>query len=158
MSPYLNWDLMKARGLKPAEVEDTAAAVVSALPHVARVYTRHNLLAGAVTPDRIGARMARSFNARRSGDLEIILDPYWIHGNTGTTHGTPYSYDAHIPIILMGPGIRLGRYAEPVALNDLAPTLATLLDIETPSGSVGRPLYEALSSQSAMPAAFSGTF
>jgi hypothetical protein len=49
----------------------------------------------------------------------------------------------------MGPGIRSGRYAEPVALNDLAPTLTTLLDIETPSGSVGRPLFEALTSQPA---------
>jgi len=57
----------------------------------------------------------------------------------------------------MGPGIRPGRYAEPVALNDLAPTLATLLDIETPSGSVGRALYEALSAQPAAPAVFSGT-
>jgi hypothetical protein len=149
---------MKARGLKPAEVEDTAAAIAQALSHVARVYTRHHLLAGNITPDRISARVARSFNARRSGDLEIILDPYWIRGNTGTTHGTPYSYDAHIPLILMGPGIRPGRYAEPVALNDLAPTLATLLDIETPSGSVGRALYEALSSQPATSAVFSGTF
>ncbi|HZT39866.1 MAG TPA: alkaline phosphatase family protein [Bryobacteraceae bacterium] len=156
-SPYLNWDLIKTRGLKAAEVEDAAAAIAQSLPHVARVYTRHNLLAGNVTPDRISARVARSFNARRSGDLEIILDPYWIRGNTGTTHGTPYSYDAHIPLILMGPGIRPGRYAEPVALNDLAPTLATLLDIETPSGSVGRALYEALSAQPAAPAVFSGT-
>jgi hypothetical protein len=42
----------------------------------------------------------------------------------------------------MGPGIKAGRYARPVALNDVAPSLATILDIETPSGSVGRPLSE----------------
>jgi arylsulfatase A-like enzyme len=63
---------------------------------------------------------------------------------SGTTHGTPYSYDTHIPLVLLGPGIRPGRYHKAVALNDLAPTLATLLEVETPSGSVGRVLQEAL--------------
>ena len=55
-----------------------------------------------------------------------------------------YSYDSHIPLLLMGPGIRPGRYSQNVALNDLAPTLATLLGVETPSGSVGRVLHEVL--------------
>ncbi len=62
----------------------------------------------------------------------------------GTTHGTPYSYDIHIPLILMGPGIRAGRYDATVALNDLAPTLVTLVGVEIPSGSSGRALAEVL--------------
>ena len=63
---------------------------------------------------------------------------------SGTTHGTPYAYDAHIPLVFMGPGIRPGRYDATVALNDLAPTVATLLAIEPPSGSQGRVLNEIL--------------
>ena len=55
-----------------------------------------------------------------------------------------YGYDAHIPLILMGPGVEPGVYHARVALNDLAPTLATLLGIEPPSGSQGRPLVQAL--------------
>jgi arylsulfatase A-like enzyme len=74
-----------------------------------------------------------------------VLEPYWMREAKGTTHGTPYSYDTHIPLVLLGPGIRPGRYDRAVALNDLAPTLATLLSVETPSGSVGRVLDEALS-------------
>jgi len=62
----------------------------------------------------------------------------------GTTHGTPYNYDAHIPLILMGSRIAPGEYDQQVALNDLAPTLATLLHIEIPAGSSGRVLTEAL--------------
>jgi arylsulfatase A-like enzyme len=62
----------------------------------------------------------------------------------GTTHGTPYNYDAHIPLILMGHRVRPGEYSDAVALNDLAPTLATLLGLEIPAGSVGRVLTEAL--------------
>ena len=79
-----------------------------------------------------------------SGDVEVLLEPYWMSSSSGTTHGTTYSYDTHIPLILMGPGIRSGRYDGSVVLNDLAPTLATLLGIETPSGSSGRALAEIL--------------
>lgn len=141
-SPYLNWALIKEKNLDRAEVERVAARAIEDVPHVARVYTREQLLLGEVTRDRLSDLVVRSYNARRSGDLEILLDPYWIRGGSGTTHGTPYLYDTHIPLIFMGPGVRAGRYVRPVALNDLAPSLATLLNIETPSGSVGRPLAE----------------
>jgi hypothetical protein len=47
----------------------------------------------------------------------------------------------------MGPGIRPGKYHQSVAVNDIAPTLSTILEIETPSGSVGRVLGEMLISQ-----------
>lgn len=141
-SPYLNWKLISEKGLDPAEVERVAAAAMATVPHVSRVYTRRQLLMDAVPRDKFSERVVRSFNSARSGDLEVLLDPYWIRGATGTTHGTPYSYDSHIPLIFMGPGIKPGRYARPVALNDVAPSLATLLDVETPSGSVGQPLSE----------------
>ncbi len=141
-SPYLNLKLVTEKGLDRGEVERVAAAAISSIPHVSRVYTRQQLLLGATSGDKLSERVVRSFNMARSGDLEVLLDPYWIRGATGTTHGTPYSYDSHIPLIFMGPGIRAGRYARPVALNDVAPSLSTLLDVETPSGSVGRPLSE----------------
>jgi arylsulfatase A-like enzyme len=85
-----------------------------------------------------------SFDRERSGDVDILLDPYWMAATSGTTHGSPYSYDAHIPLVIMGPGIRPGRYDRPVLLNDLAPTLATLLNVETPSGASGQPLVDIL--------------
>jgi hypothetical protein len=143
-SPYLNYELMETLKLDPPEVRRVAAAAATRVPHVARVYTRDQLLLGNVPNDRIGSRVLRSFNAQRSGDLEIILDPYWMRQVEGTTHGTPYSYDAHIPLILMGRRIKPGEYSQHAALNDLAPTLATLAGIEIPAGSSGRVLTEAV--------------
>jgi arylsulfatase A-like enzyme len=143
-SPYLNYGLIEKLRVDAAEVRQAAAAAAMTVPHVARVYTRDQLLRGDVPHDRIGTRVLRGFNAQRSGDLEIILDPYWIRQAEGTTHGTPYNYDAHIPLILMGRQVRPGEYSNHVALNDLAPTLATLLGIEIPAGSSGRVLAEAL--------------
>ena len=86
----------------------------------------------------------RGEHLTRSGDIEVILDPYWMRAARGTTHGTPYAYDAHIPLVFMGPGIKAGHYDGNVALNDLAPTLATMLSVETPGGSQGRVLTEML--------------
>ena len=143
-SPYFNYELAAQQKIPLADLRRTAAQAAAAVPHVARVYTRDDLARGDVTDDRIGRRVMRGFNAQRSGDLEIILEPYWIRQATGATHGTPYNYDAHIPLILMGARIKPGEYSDAVALNDLAPTLATLAHVEIPSGSVGRVLTEAL--------------
>jgi len=141
-SLYLNQALIAERKLDPAEVDRTAAQAIAAVPHVFRVYTREQLMTGQVNPDVIGRRVLNGFYPRRSGDLEILLEPYWIFTQTGATHGTAFDYDTHVPLIFMGPGIRPGRYDATVAVNDVAPTLATILEIETPSGSVGRVLTE----------------
>ena len=143
-SPYLNYALIEQMKLDPAEVRRVAAAAAAAVPHVARVYTRDQLHHGNVGGDRIAQRVVRGFNAQRSGDLEIILEPYWLRSATGTTHGTPYNYDAHIPLVLMGPRIKPGTYSDHVALNDLAPTITTIVGVDPPSGSSGRVLTEAL--------------
>ena len=86
--------------------------------------------------------MSNGFNQRRSSDIQFIPDPYWIVANSVATHGSPFSYDAHVPVIFMGAGIRAGEYHVAVAVNDIAPTVATILSVETPSGSVGRVLTE----------------
>jgi arylsulfatase A-like enzyme len=142
-SLYLNQELIRQKNLEPAEVNRTAAAACLALPHVFRVYTREQLMSGATLEDQVGKRIQNGFYVRRSADVEILLEPYWMFtGGKGTTHGTTFSYDAHVPVIFMGPGVKPGRYNGTVAVNDIAPTLATMLDVETPSGSVGRALAE----------------
>ncbi len=144
-SLYLNRNLIALKHLDPAAVQRTAAIGVEKRPEVWRAYTRAQLLEGRVPPDPWSRRVLLSFNRDHSGDVEVLLEPYWLKaGDDRTTHGTPYGYDTHIPLILMGPGIRAGRYDATVALNDLAPTLATLLGVQTPSGSSGRALAEVL--------------
>jgi hypothetical protein len=143
-SPYLNYELMDSLKVDPAEARRVAAEAAAKVPHVARVYTRDQLQRGDVQADRLGLRIQRGFNQERSGDLEILLEPNWLRQAEGTTHGTPYNYDAHIPLILMGNRIKPGEYSDAVALNDLAPTLATLIHVEIPSGSSGRVLTEAI--------------
>jgi hypothetical protein len=133
------------RGRDAEAVERRLAAGVEAVGPVWRAYTRTQLLEGRVAPDPWSRRVILSFDRERSGDVEVLLEPYWMSAATGTTHGAAYSYDTHIPLMLMGPGVRRGRLDGTVLLNDVAPTLATLLGVETPSGSTGEvlPVLEA---------------
>ena len=150
-SMYLNRQLVHDKKLDQAEVERVAADALRGMPHVSRVYTRQQLLNGNVSPDGVGRAVNYGFYGPRSGDLFLVLDSYWFIGesSTGTNHGTVFNYDTHVPVVFMGPGIRAGMYNRKVAVNDIAPTLAAILEIEQPSGSIGTVLNELWSAPAA---------
>ncbi len=139
---YLNHELIAVRKLDLAEVERTAAGALREVPHVFRVYTGVELATGQALEDSVGRMAMNGYFPRRGADLEVLTDPYWIIGSTTTTHSLPFGYDTHVPVIFLGPGIRAGEYDNNIAPNDIAPTLATILRVETPSGSFGRVLAE----------------
>lgn len=141
-SLYLNTDLIDKKNLARDQVDRVAAEAAWTIPHVFRVYTREQLMNGGVTEDSIARRVINGFYPLRGPDIEVLLEPFWIFTQTGATHGTSFGYDTHVPIIFMGTGIRAGRYDNSVMVNDIAPTLATILDVEPPAGSVGRVLTE----------------
>ncbi len=80
----------------------------------------------------------------RSGDIQIIFHPQWIDGflNGGTTHGVWNPYDTHIPLIWYGWNITPGKTNRNVYMTDIAPTIAAMLKIQMPSGSVGHVIEE----------------
>ncbi len=139
-SAYLDYEVLRAKHIPLTDAEETAAEAVRKLPYVFRVYTRTQLEHENLAGDPIGNLMQRGFYRERTGDLFIIQKPYWIASKQGTSHGTPFSYDTHVPVIFMGRGIRAGRYDENIRVADIAPTLAALLGVNEPSGSVGRVL------------------
>ena len=141
-SLYLNRQLIRDKKLDPAAVEETVADALRGMPHVFRVYTRSQLARGAVTGDYVSQAVLRGFYEPRSGDVIVVQEPYYLYGASGTSHSTPFNYDSHVPVIFMGEGIRAGEYHEKIAVNDIAPTLATILRVEEPSGSIGRILGE----------------
>jgi arylsulfatase A-like enzyme len=91
-------------------------------------------------------RLRNSFNPSRSGDLIVVFKPYAITGDDphGATHGDPYEYSAHVPLLIMGEGIRPGTYTSEVSPADLAPTLSVLTGSEFPPTRQGRVLHEIL--------------
>jgi hypothetical protein len=139
---YLNRELIRDEKLEPGAVEETVAAALRGMPHVFHVYTRSRLAHGEVTGDYVSQAVLAGFFEQRSPDVIVVQDPYYLYGASGTSHSTPFNYDSHVPVIFMGTGIRAGEYDEKIAVNDIAPTLATILRVEEPSGSIGRILSE----------------
>jgi predicted AlkP superfamily pyrophosphatase or phosphodiesterase len=139
---YLNLALIQEKKLSRAAVTDAAAGAARAIPHIFRVYTREQIMNNRVDNDAVGMRVKNGFYPARGADLVTIQEPYWLFGAKGTSHGTPFDYDTHVPVIFMGPGIKPGKYYGTIAVNDIAPTLATMMEVEIPSGSVGRVLAE----------------
>ncbi|MEH3114761.1 alkaline phosphatase PafA [Pedobacter terrae] len=87
--------------------------------------------------------ITNGYNARRSGDIYYVLQPNWFNGgSTGTTHGNWNPYDSHIPLVFMGWGIKPGASNKTHYMTDIAPTLAALLHIQMPNGTVGEPITE----------------
>jgi predicted AlkP superfamily pyrophosphatase or phosphodiesterase len=140
---YLNHALIHEKNLDSAQVDRVAADAARSIPHIFRAYTREQLMNGQTGSDISGRAVANGFFPPRGADVVVIQEPYWLFGGiSGTSHGTPFGYDTHVPVIFMGPGIKPGKYYDSVTVNDIAPTLATLLSVEIPSGAAGRVLAE----------------
>jgi predicted AlkP superfamily pyrophosphatase or phosphodiesterase len=146
---WLDYSLIDERRLGRAEVEAEAARFLAAVPGIHTVFTRTQLQNGWVPPTRLGLLASRSWNAERSGDLLLIQKDGWYFGEfpveMSAMHGAPWTYDARVPVVFMGPRwIRPGAYSLAAEPADIAPTLAFLLGVPPPSGSEGRVLREIL--------------
>ncbi len=108
-------------------------------------YSRDQLLDGRA-PGPLGERVLNGYNAERSGDVVMVLKPFIINwaGKTGTTHGSPYSYDTRVPVLFRGAMFKPGHYADEFSITDFVPTLCAGLHITEPPSSIGRPFVKAL--------------
>ncbi|HTF05246.1 MAG TPA: alkaline phosphatase family protein, partial [Bacteroidia bacterium] len=85
----------------------------------------------------------KGYYFKRSGDVAIILNPGWVSDwsrPTGTTHGTPWSYDTHVPLYWWGWKVQPGESQASVNITDIAPTLCQMLNIQNPDGCTGKPI------------------
>ncbi len=143
---YLDPEMMEKRKVDPAEAERIAGQAALKVPGIVNYFTRTELVEGRVPRTPIARRVMNGFNRERSGDVWIVTRPFmfFVEGDIATTHGSPYNYDTHVPVIISGPGMRAGRYYGECSPSDIAPTIAALLGIEPPSNRVGRVLNEAM--------------
>lgn len=133
-----------------ARALEAVRAAVRRVPGIERVFAARELRAGRTSSDAALRAAAYGHHPARSGDLMALPRPYWffVTGPTAdsgdaTTHGTPYDYDTHVPLIFFGAPFAPGRHGEPVTPADLAPTLAATIGLAMP-GADGRVLASAL--------------
>jgi hypothetical protein len=123
-----------------------AARALAVLPGVYDAYTRSQIEQGRMPSTDLSRRVAQGFHPKASGDVVVVAEPGYYPGIGGasTSHGSPWAYDVSVPILIAGPGVGNGVWAQPVTPADIAPTLSLLLGIAAPSGSDGRILWPAL--------------
>ena len=132
-----------------AQIEEAAARAITALPGIYACYTRTQITEGRLPLTEIARRVTQGFYPKVSGDIFVVSEAMYFTdpGTPGpyiTTHGSPYAYDIHVPILISGMGVRPGVWPELVSPADIAPTLCALLGIELPSACDGTILKSAL--------------
>ena len=139
---YLNLDALKRAKVPIADAERVVKSEVEGMAEVYQAFTAHELREQRNIGVKSGAEL--SFFPARSGQIYYELLPYWIpdRDSVGTTHGSPWNYDAYVPLLWYGASIKPGLQNRPVSIVDIAPTLSALLQILPPSGSEGRVLDE----------------
>lgn len=133
---------VKELGLTDATVEKALADWLTKQPGVQASYTRTELMKGPHA-DPMGRMMQKSFHPDGCGDVIVVLRPYHLFSQPldspktaayRTTHGSPYPYDTHVPLMVMGPGIVPGEHAERVTPQAMASILARAMGVPAPKG------------------------
>jgi predicted AlkP superfamily pyrophosphatase or phosphodiesterase len=143
---YLNREALSKEGVAPGEVESFIRDWALENGNFSAAFTRSQLLEGRAH-GLVGEKVVHGFYPERSGDVFLIFKPYVLAGSykSGTTHGSPFSYDTHVPVLFFGAGFRPGRYPDRFWITDIAPTLCSVLRITEPAGCVGKPFAKILS-------------
>jgi predicted AlkP superfamily pyrophosphatase or phosphodiesterase len=141
----LNKSLMTQKGLDAETVARAARTLLLSQPGFGVAYTRGELAANSRAGAPLFEAMRKGWHAEVSGDVQFALKPNWMSGSAGATHGSPYAYDTHVPIMFYGPAwVRAGRVDAPADVVDIAPTLARWLGVAAPTAAQGRVLTQVL--------------
>jgi predicted AlkP superfamily pyrophosphatase or phosphodiesterase len=141
---HFNHPLMDSLHVDQEDLVEIVRNYVEQKPGILQVVESREA-AEAALPASLRERIVNGYNPQRSGDLFIVTKSGYMDGYaTGTNHGVFYNYDAHIPLLWYGNGIKKGQVNTLNYMTDIAPTVTTLLGIQMPSGSIGKPILEVL--------------
>ena len=139
---FLDNKLIDSLKLNRNEIEADIIKKLLAMPEVSNAFSLNNP-AQILLPEFLKQRFVNGFFYNRCSDVQYILKPQYTDGTgKGTDHGSWNPYDAHIPLLFFGNGLKQGKTNREVYMTDIAPTIAAMLKIQMPSGSVGKVLEE----------------
>jgi predicted AlkP superfamily pyrophosphatase or phosphodiesterase len=140
---FLDRAAFRAASVNADSAVNAFAELVRQVPGVRRVDRFRAMLADSLR-DPIARRWSHQFPATAAIELVVTLTPLSTLGGNVASHGSPYDYDTHVPMIFCGPGVRAGRYGEFVRTVDLAPTLAALAGVKPTEAVDGTVLRQAM--------------
>lgn len=141
---FLNHEEVKRLNISATAIENALKSELLAYDQISKVYTRNTLISSEFTTG-IAAALQKGFNQKRSGDVCYVLDASTIsYGRTGSTHGSGFNYDTHVPLLFYGNGIQQGATLQRTKITDIAPTISAILGISFPNGATGDPIQAVL--------------
>lgn len=146
---YLDKQAIAKNNLDIETVSRVLAAELKKEKGIADAIASADLLEGNVSNTPLNNSVLRNYNPRRSGEIYLVFEPFWFINDfdgltVATTHGSPWKYDQHVPVIFVGSGLKAGKIYRHVETVDIAPTLSHYLGIKIPSGASGTALKEVL--------------
>lgn len=141
---FLNKDKITSLGLKVDEVAEIFVNELVNFETINKAVSAKTLQNSNFTKGILNV-LQNGYHQKFSGDVILIPNPASIsRQKTGTTHGSGFSYDTHVPIIFYGNGIKKGVSKKYYEITDIAPTIANLLRIEAPNSTTGKIIDEVL--------------
>jgi predicted AlkP superfamily pyrophosphatase or phosphodiesterase len=141
---YLNAEAMRAAGVTPSKALVPLREKLLKERYADQVWARDEIMNERKIPAGEYGLVADRTLSRRSGDIIVVLRPYFFSDSYPHTHMTQYSYDRYVPLLFYGRTFKPGTYRQIVNIVDIAPTLASVLNVIPPSQSEGRILTEIL--------------
>ncbi|WP_181306692.1 alkaline phosphatase PafA [Rufibacter sp. XAAS-G3-1] len=143
---YFNHAVVESKKANLTELQEETARFMQRFPGVLRSFTAHALMS-THWQKGLGMLVGNGYMPYRSGDVMVMFQPGWYGGSgrslpKGTTHGSPWAYDTHIPLLWYGWQIPAGESTVHTEITDIAPSLAAWLRIQEPNGTMGRALLE----------------
>lgn len=150
---YLDLPKITAKGFDIGTFERAVGKAALAEHHIIDYFTRTDVLDATTRSNQTLSAVRNGFDPSRSGDVFAVVEPFSFtaSGTTGTTHGSGYAYDTHVPLLLAGAGIRAGEYNQKCSPNDIAPTLATILGVQSLPDCAGSALTPVILTSVAQP-------
>ena len=148
---YLNQTRLDSLKLDKHEVAEYIAAQIRQWPEVKLAITQSSLLSGTGTLDEWGQMIQKGFDIARSGEVIFMLQPGYLSksidepkAHTGTSHGSAFNYDTHVPLLWYGANIPSQNVYRPIQIVDIAPTLIHLMNLQRTGAMTGMPILEIL--------------
>ncbi|HVT85311.1 MAG TPA: alkaline phosphatase PafA [Chitinophagaceae bacterium] len=139
----LNHQAIESAKLDADDIKKTIVDYLMVQPGVSRAFALDKIELVPLN-SRIKEMIVNGYFPKRSGDIELILDPQWLSGfaSAGTSHGMWNPYDSHIPLLWYGWGIKHGQVNRETYMTDITATVAAMLHIQMPSGCIGHVIAE----------------
>lgn len=146
---YFSADVKSDKSIDQQQLEDAVVAELSKFEGVSLAVSSTALQRGNLPDTQVMRAVMNNFNAKRSGEIFIVFEPNWFINDfdgltVASTHGSPWNYDTHVPIVFAGHNLMPKKVNRSVQTIDVAVTLASYIGVKPPSGASGKPLVEVL--------------